>query len=51
VAKAIAKAVTSRRPRTRYAIGAGGKPLTYLRRVSTDRTFDRVIGRILRPTK
>ena len=33
IANAIAKAVQKRRPRTRYAVGAGAKPVLFLRRV------------------
>jgi short-subunit dehydrogenase len=51
VAKAIAKAVTSRRPRTRYAVGLGGKPITYGRRVLSDRALDRLISWLYRPAK
>jgi short-subunit dehydrogenase len=45
IAKAVTKAATARRPRTRYAVGAGAKPLIALRRVLPDRTFDAVIRR------
>ncbi|MGC3993601.1 MAG: oxidoreductase [Propionicimonas sp.] len=45
IADAIAKAVTARRPRTRYAVGAGAKPLIAARRVLPDRTYDALIGR------
>ena len=40
VAKTIVKAVQARRPKTRYAIGGGAKPVLFLRRVLSDRTFD-----------
>jgi NAD(P)-dependent dehydrogenase (short-subunit alcohol dehydrogenase family) len=53
VAKAIGRAVTSRRPRTRYAVGLGAKPVIYARRVLPDRVVDalvrftfRVAGRV-----
>lgn len=45
IANAIAKAVTARRPRTRYAVGFGAKPLIGLRRLLPDRAFDAVIAR------
>ena len=45
IADAIAKAVTARRPKTRYAVGFGAKPLIGLRRVLPDRAFDTVIAR------
>lgn len=54
VAKAIERAVTARRPRTRYAIGLGAKPILIARRVLPDRVFDwlmrisfRVVSRFL----
>lgn len=46
IADAIAKAVTARRPRTRYTAGFGAKPLITLRRVLPDRAFDAVISRL-----
>ncbi|MDY6999094.1 MAG: SDR family NAD(P)-dependent oxidoreductase [Actinomycetota bacterium] len=45
VAEAILHALTSRRPRTRYAAGAGSARLLFLRRVLPDRWFDRIILR------
>jgi NAD(P)-dependent dehydrogenase (short-subunit alcohol dehydrogenase family) len=45
VADAVAKAVTARRPRTRYAPGYGARPLLTARRLLTDRMFDRIITR------
>jgi NAD(P)-dependent dehydrogenase (short-subunit alcohol dehydrogenase family) len=45
VAKAVGRAVTDRRPRTRYAVGFGAKPLIGLRQVLPDRTFDALIKR------
>jgi short-subunit dehydrogenase len=50
VAKAILKAVSTRNPRTRYAIGQGAKPITYARRVMPDQAFDALVGRLYRPT-
>ncbi len=46
VAAAIEKAATARRPRIRYAVGGGAKPILFARRMLTDRAFDRLIGRI-----
>jgi NAD(P)-dependent dehydrogenase (short-subunit alcohol dehydrogenase family) len=40
VADAVAKAVTARRPKTRYAIGFGAKPMIFMRGILTDRAFD-----------
>ncbi|MFI6678673.1 oxidoreductase [Kribbella sp. NPDC050470] len=45
IADAIAKAVTARRPRTRYLVGFAAKPLVTLRRVLPDRAFDFTIKR------
>jgi NAD(P)-dependent dehydrogenase (short-subunit alcohol dehydrogenase family) len=45
IANAIGKAVTARRPKTRYAVGFGAKPLIGLRRLLPDRAFDAVIAR------
>jgi len=44
VAGAVAHALTSRRPRTRYPVGAGAKLLLTLRRVLADRWMDRIVG-------
>lgn len=48
VAKAITRAVTAKRPRTRYAIGLGAKPATYARRVLPDQVIDAVLQLLLR---
>lgn len=45
IADAIGKAVTARRPKTRYATGFGARPLIALRRILPDRAFDAVISR------
>ncbi|MBH0776610.1 oxidoreductase [Nocardia bovistercoris] len=45
IGKTIGKAVTARRPRTRYAVGYGAKPLIFLHGALPDRTFDAVIQR------
>ncbi|MCG8916310.1 SDR family oxidoreductase [Actinokineospora sp. PR83] len=47
-ARLVAKAVTTRRPRTRYAIGRDAALLTRLTRVLSDRTLDRVTAATLR---
>ncbi len=47
VAKAIVRAATARRPRTRYAIGAGAKPIIYGRKVLPDRAFDAAARRFM----
>ncbi|MEU0951613.1 oxidoreductase [Streptomyces niveus] len=45
IADSIGKAVTARRPKTRYVTGFGARPLIALRRILPDRTFDTVISR------
>lgn len=40
IADTIAKAVTARQPRTRYAVGFGAKPMIFLRGLMSDRIFD-----------
>lgn len=40
ISKAIAKAVNKKRPRTRYLIGFGAKPLVFLHTILPDRVFD-----------
>ncbi|MFD9467216.1 oxidoreductase [Streptomyces sp. NPDC060027] len=47
IADAIGKAVTARRPKTRYVTGFGARPLIALRRLLPDRGFDTVISRAL----
>lgn len=44
VAGAVAHALTSRRPRVRYPVGAGAKRLLTLHRLVADRWMDRIIG-------
>jgi NAD(P)-dependent dehydrogenase (short-subunit alcohol dehydrogenase family) len=48
-AKVIAKAVTARKPRTRYTVGRDAAMITRLARFLPDRTLDRVIAAGLRP--
>lgn len=40
IADTIAKAVTAKRPKTRYAVGFGAKPMIFMRRLLSDRAFD-----------
>jgi NAD(P)-dependent dehydrogenase (short-subunit alcohol dehydrogenase family) len=47
-ARVIAKAVTTRRPRTRYTIGRDAALITRLTRILSDRTLDRLIAANLR---
>jgi NAD(P)-dependent dehydrogenase (short-subunit alcohol dehydrogenase family) len=46
VAKAIAKAATTRRPRTRYPVGRGARSIVTARRLLPDRAFDAIIRRL-----
>jgi NAD(P)-dependent dehydrogenase (short-subunit alcohol dehydrogenase family) len=45
IAKTIGKAVTARRPKTRYAVGYGAKPMIFLHDVLPDSAFDAFIRR------
>jgi short-subunit dehydrogenase len=48
VARAIGRAVTSRRPKTRYAVGGGAPLVLFVKRILPDRAFDGFIRRTLR---
>lgn len=43
IAKTIRKAVTRRRPKTRYLVGFGAKPMVWTHKIFGDRVFDWVI--------
>ncbi|RKQ84889.1 short-subunit dehydrogenase [Solirubrobacter pauli] len=45
IARAVTKAASARRPRTRYRVGFGARPLVLLSRILPARTFDRLITR------
>jgi len=45
IAKTVGKAVSARRPKTRYAVGYGAKPMIFLHGVLPDRWFDAFIRR------
>lgn len=47
VAKVIERAVTAKRPRTRYAMGLGAKPLLFARRILPDRAMDAIFARVI----
>ena len=47
IARTIARVVTARRPRTRYAAGFGAKPLIFLHRLLPNRWFDAFIRRAI----
>ncbi len=42
IAKTIAKAINSNNPKTRYAVGGGAKLLLFMRRVLSDKLFDKL---------
>jgi NAD(P)-dependent dehydrogenase (short-subunit alcohol dehydrogenase family) len=46
VARTIVRAVTARRPKTRYATGGGARTILFLRKILSDRMFDRLIWRV-----
>jgi hypothetical protein len=48
-AKVIAKAITARKPRTRYTVGRDAALITRLARFLPDRTLDHAIAAALRP--
>ncbi|WP_432249714.1 oxidoreductase [Streptomyces sanyensis] len=48
IAEAVATAATARRPRTRYAVGFGAKPMIAARAALPDRAFDAFVRRALR---
>ena len=45
IADTVGKAVTTRRPRTRYAVGYGARPIIFMHDVLPDRAFDAFIRR------
>jgi short-subunit dehydrogenase len=46
VARTLVKAATARRPKTRYAVGFGAKPLILTRKLLSDRAYDSLILRV-----
>lgn len=45
IADAIAKAVTAKKPKTRYAVGFAAKPMIFMRGILSDRAFDGMMRR------
>lgn len=43
IAKAIEKAIMARHPQTRYAAGAGAKPVLFIRKILSDKAFDKLM--------
>lgn len=48
IAETILKAIASRKPRTRYAVGAGAKPMLFLKNILSDRMFDKLLLGLMR---
>lgn len=49
IARAVVRAAQASRPKTRYLLGPGAKPLVALHRFLPDRAFDRILKRVFRP--
>ena len=47
IGKIIVKIAKARRPRTRYRVGFGARPLVFLRRLLSDRAFDSLMRRAM----
>ncbi|VDN47117.1 Short-chain dehydrogenase/reductase [Petrocella atlantisensis] len=43
ISKVIVKAATAKKPKTRYLVGFGAKPAVFLRRILSDRMFDKLV--------
>jgi NAD(P)-dependent dehydrogenase (short-subunit alcohol dehydrogenase family) len=48
IAKTVVRAASARRPKTRYLLGPGAKPLVTLHALLPDRVFDALIKRVFR---
>ncbi|BDG04188.1 oxidoreductase [Anaeromyxobacter oryzae] len=48
VADTVVRALAARRPRTRYAVGAGARPILLARALLPDRAYDGVLRRVMR---
>ena len=48
VARAVAQAIDAHRPKTRYVVGGGAKPMIAMRRLLSDRSFDRLMQSAIR---
>ena len=46
IAKTIVKAATARRPKTRYAVGSGAKPLLFIHGLLSTRAYDALMRRM-----
>ena len=43
IARAIKKAIDSKNPKTRYSVGGGAKMILFMRRILSDKMFDRML--------
>ncbi|MGO9480295.1 MAG: oxidoreductase [Candidatus Kryptoniota bacterium] len=48
IARVIARIIESKHPRTRYAAGGGAKPVLFLRKILTDKAFDRLMLKVMK---
>ena len=51
VGRAIVRALTVKRPKTRYAVGGGAKAVLAARRLLSDRLFDKLMLRLIKSAK
>jgi len=49
IARAVVRAAQARRPKTRYLLGPGAKPLVTLHQFLPDRVFDAILARVFKP--
>ncbi len=47
ISKVIVKAATAKKPKTRYLLGFGAKPGVFMRRILSDRMYDRIIKKVM----
>ncbi|MBE0601679.1 MAG: SDR family NAD(P)-dependent oxidoreductase, partial [Firmicutes bacterium] len=47
IANCIVRAATVRRPRTRYLLGFGAKPMVYIQKIFGDRVYDALVRRVM----
>jgi len=43
IAQTIIKAIEAKKPKTRYAVGGGAKPILFMRKILSDRMFDSIM--------
>ncbi|WP_243291830.1 oxidoreductase [Bacillus sp. FJAT-47783] len=48
IAETVLRAIESKKPKTRYLVGKFAKPMVFLRRILSDRMFDRVLYMMLK---